>query len=33
MSHNVKQWPDTVYPGEVDAECPEAKAVIDVLIS
>lgn len=33
MSHNVKQWPDTVYPGEVDSECPEARAVIDVLIS
>jgi hypothetical protein len=33
MSHNIKQWPDTVYPGAVDSECPEAKAVIDVLIS
>jgi hypothetical protein len=33
MGHIVKQWPGTVYPGEVDAECPEAKAVIDVLIS
>jgi hypothetical protein len=32
MGHTVKKWPSTVYPGEVDSECPEAKAVIDVLI-
>jgi hypothetical protein len=28
----VKQWPNTVYPDEVNDECPEAKAVIAVLI-
>ena|SRR5258708_7435484 len=32
MAYNVLQWPDSVYPGEVDAECPEARAVIDVLL-
>jgi hypothetical protein len=32
MAHQVLQWPSTVYPGEVDAECPEAKPVLAVLI-
>lgn len=32
MAHTVLQWPSSVYPGEVDDECPEAKAVIDALI-
>jgi hypothetical protein len=32
MAHNVLQWPSTVYPGEVDGECPEAREVIDALI-
>jgi hypothetical protein len=32
MPHDVKQWPTGVYPGEVDAECPEARAQIDALI-
>jgi hypothetical protein len=32
MPHVVKQWPDSVYPDEVNDECPEAREVIDVLI-
>lgn len=32
MPYDVLKWPDSVYPGEVDSECPEARAVIDVLI-
>jgi hypothetical protein len=32
MAHDVRQWPSSVYPGEVDAECPEARELIDVLI-
>lgn len=32
MPYTVRKWPDTVYPGEVDAECPEAREVIDVLL-
>jgi len=32
MAYDVRQWPETVYPGEVDRECPEAKEVIAVLI-
>jgi hypothetical protein len=32
MAHDVRQWPDGVYPGEVRRECPEAEAVIDTLI-
>jgi hypothetical protein len=32
MGHSVRQWPGGVYPGEIDAECPEARADIDVLI-
>jgi hypothetical protein len=32
MAHDVRQWPSSVYPGEVDDECPEAKPVIAVLI-
>lgn len=33
MPYKTLQWPPTVYPGEVDAECPEAKAAIVVLIT
>jgi len=32
MPYAVLQWPATVYPGEVDAECPEAKPAILVLL-
>ncbi len=32
MPYDVLQWPVTVYPGEADAECPEAKPDIMVLI-
>jgi hypothetical protein len=32
MPHDVRQWPGTVYPGEVDQECSEAKEDVDVLI-
>jgi hypothetical protein len=32
MVHDVRQWPSSVYPGEVDAECPEARQIIDALI-
>jgi hypothetical protein len=32
MASDVRQWPDSIYPGEVDSECPEAKEVIDVLL-
>jgi hypothetical protein len=32
MAHDVRQWPSTVYPDEVHAECPEALEIIDVLI-
>jgi hypothetical protein len=32
MPYDILQWPATVYPGEVQAECPEAAEVIDVLI-
>ena len=30
--YDVRRWPDSVYPGEVNAECPEALGVIDTLI-
>src|SRR5215470_4365237 len=30
--YDVRRWPDSVYPGEVSAECPEAREVIDTLI-
>ncbi len=33
MAHDVRQWPASVYPGEIDSECPEARVEIDVLIS
>src|SRR5690348_14573966 len=33
MDYAVRKYPATVYPGEVDEECPEARPVIDVLIS
>jgi hypothetical protein len=32
MPWQVLKWPGSVYPGEVDEECPEARGVIDVLI-
>lgn len=32
MAYDVRQWPDTVYPGEVNAECPEALEIIATLI-
>lgn len=32
MPYHVRQWPATVYPGEMENECPEAGANIDVLI-
>ena len=32
MVHDVRQWPSSVYPGEVDDECPEARQIIDALI-
>jgi hypothetical protein len=32
MVYDVRQWPSTIYPGEVDSECPEAGAIIVVLI-
>jgi hypothetical protein len=32
MPYYVCQWPTNVYPGEVEQECPEAKAVVIVLI-
>lgn len=32
MAHYVLQYPSTVYPGEVRAECPEAEPTIDVLL-
>jgi hypothetical protein len=32
VPYGVQQWPDTVYPSEVDEACPDAREVIDVLI-
>jgi hypothetical protein len=32
MTYKVLRYPEAVYPGEVQAECPEAMAQIDVLI-
>lgn len=32
MPYDIKRWPHTVYPGEVNDECPEALPMIDVLI-
>jgi hypothetical protein len=32
MPYDVRQWPASVYPDEVQAECPEAMAVIDTFI-
>jgi len=32
MPYDVRQWPASVYPGEVNAECPEALETIDALI-
>jgi len=33
MAYELLQWPHSVYPGEVDQECPEARAIIDVLLT
>jgi hypothetical protein len=32
MAYDVRQWPGTVYPGEMERECPEAEEVIAALI-
>jgi hypothetical protein len=32
MAYDVRQWPNSVYPGEVNRECPEALEVIDTLL-
>src|SRR6266850_2747893 len=32
MAYDVRQWPRSVYPGEVDRECPEAREVIEALL-
>ena len=32
MTYDTRQWPDSVYPGEVDSECPEAREVIDTML-
>lgn len=32
MPYFVCHWPTTVYPGELDKECPEAREVVDVLL-
>jgi hypothetical protein len=32
MPHDVRQWPNSVYPDEVTSECSEAREVIDALI-
>jgi len=32
MPYDVLQWPESVYPGEVEAECAEAHAILAVLI-
>jgi hypothetical protein len=32
MSYAVLKYPTSVYPGEVEEECPEAKEIIDVLL-
>jgi hypothetical protein len=32
MAYELLQWPDTVYPGEVQSECPDALPVIDALL-
>ncbi len=32
MRYVIRKWPESVYPGEADAECPEAKPIIDTLI-
>ena len=33
MGYTIDKWPEGVYPGEIQAECPEAEAMIDVLIA
>jgi len=32
MAYEIKKWPDTVWPDEVEKECPEAKPDISVLL-
>jgi hypothetical protein len=32
MPYDVRQWPESVYPKEVEDECPEALADIDTFI-
>ncbi|MDP2330966.1 MAG: hypothetical protein Q8M19_09760 [Reyranella sp.] len=32
MPYDVRQWPATIYPGEIDAECPSAREAVDVLL-
>lgn len=32
MAHDVLKWPQSVYPNEIDEECPDAREIIDVLI-
>src|SRR6266852_4508101 len=32
MAYDVRQWPASVYPGEVNGECLEGREVIDTLI-
>ena len=32
MAYDVRQYPKSVYPSEVQSECPEAETQIDVLI-
>jgi hypothetical protein len=32
MPYTVRQWPPSVYPGEIHSECPEALEVIDALL-
>jgi hypothetical protein len=32
MPYDVQRWPNGVYPGELEDECPEARETIDVFI-
>jgi hypothetical protein len=32
MAYDLRQWPESVYPGEADDECPEAIPVLDTLL-
>jgi hypothetical protein len=33
MPYDVRQWPPSVYPGEINNECPEALEIIDALLA